>query len=234
MTVSSLPYYHWNSRSDWMRPPFTTCSPSLVSDWNYLHGRWGGLNLGCHNDRQVSGGGSMSSHAWGSALDYLPNGQAGRTVYDILAQEVWPFLIAWSAELGINALHDYKRQAIWKPGVNRWEFVNIGTPAASHTHIEVAPGGWGDGRPVEQKISYIPPPPPPNPGPTPTAEDEMALWARFLGENADVAFDATGWRYITEAQRNELLFAKLLRFGDAHGYPQNLPQDWKVRYPQLG
>lgn len=77
------------------------------------------------------------------------------------------------------------------------------------------------------------PPPPPPPGPVVRAEDEMALWVRFRGENDDVAFDSTGWRYISEQQRNELLFAKLLRFGDDYGYPKILEQDWKVRYPQF-
>lgn len=61
----------------------------------------------------------------------------------------------------------------------------------------------------------------------------MALWARFEGEAAEIAFDATGWRAITTTQRDQLRFAKLLRDGPATGYPTILPQSWKSSYPQL-
>jgi len=84
----------------------------------------------------------------------------------------------------------------------------------------------------------FPPPIPPQPTPIPLLEDEM-LWARFYGETADVAFGATGWRYITSEQRDQLRFMHLLRDGPAVGYPQILGQNpvegaqWKARYPQF-
>lgn len=77
------------------------------------------------------------------------------------------------------------------------------------------------------------PPSPPQPGPAPTEETDVALWARFEGEAAEIAFDATGWRAITTTQRDQLRFAKLLRDGPATGYPTILPQSWKSSYPQL-
>lgn len=85
-------------------------------------------------------------------------------------------------------------------------------------------------------LPFDPPPPPPPPQPE---EEDVALWARFYGETTDVAFDATGWRYITEEQRNQLLYMHLLRFGNTQGYPQNLGSNvqegaaWKARDPQL-
>jgi hypothetical protein len=77
------------------------------------------------------------------------------------------------------------------------------------------------------------PPSPPQPGPPPTEETDVALWVRFEGEAAEIAFDATGWRVITTQQRDQLRFAKLLRDGPATGYPTILPQSWKTSYPQL-
>jgi len=78
--------------------------------------------------------------------------------------------------------------------------------------------------------------PPPSPG---TEEDEM-LWARFYGENADVAFGATGWSYISTEQRDQLLYMKLLRPKAGTTYPEILGTNptegaqWKARYKQLG
>lgn len=80
----------------------------------------------------------------------------------------------------------------------------------------------------------ITPPTPPTPTPNPvTPEEDMALWARFEGEPAEIAFDATGWRVITTTQRDQLRFARLLRDGQAPGYPTILPLSWKSQYPQL-
>jgi len=77
--------------------------------------------------------------------------------------------------------------------------------------------------------------PPPNPSrnPTPILEDTVALWARFIGEDTDVAFDSTGWRYISSTQRDQLRYVHLLRDGQAPGYPNLLPIAWKSQFPQL-
>ena len=155
MTVAAGPYYHWNSRSDWNSPPFNDCSPNLRQILGYCTHTFGGKTLGCHADRPVTGGTSMSSHAWGAALDYQPDGgnAEGRGV-------VAPFLISWSRELGINTIHDYVRQEMWKPGQG-WVHANIGSIGGQWLHIETTPAAWGDGRSVQERISAPPPPPPP-------------------------------------------------------------------------
>jgi hypothetical protein len=213
-----------------MRPPYNDCSPNLRSILGFCTSQsWGGKSLGCHNDRAVVGGSSMSSHAWGAALDYQPDG--GNSVGRF---QVAPYLIFWSAELGINTIHDYVRQQMWKP-MQGWVSASIGSNGGQWIHIETTPAAWGDGRSVAERTSGqpVPPPPPTPPAPPPSLEADVALWARFIGENEDVAFDATGYRYITPTQRDQLRWVHLLR-DNQPGYPHLLPVEWKNQYPRLG
>jgi hypothetical protein len=154
MTQSTAPYYHWNSRSDWGSPPWNNCSPNLAQINHYCAQTYRGHSLGCHNDRAVVGGNSMSTHAWGAALDFLPDGgnQTGRFV-------IAPFLIAWSLELGINTIHDYVRQQMWKPNLG-WVSASIGSNGGQWLHIETTVTAWPDGRSVEQRIASPSAPPP--------------------------------------------------------------------------
>lgn len=164
MTVSTDPYYHWSSRSDWNTPPFNDCSPNLRSILGYLTRHFGGKTLGCHNDRTVAGSSTMSSHAWGAALDYLPDG--GNVV---LTAQVAPFLIQWSKELGINTIHDYVHQLMWKPN-GGWVHASIGSAGGQWGHIETTPAMWGETRSVEDRISGTPHLPP-GPGYNPANHD---------------------------------------------------------------
>jgi len=164
MTVSKDPYYHWSSRSDSQVSPYNDCSPNLRSILGYCTRTFGGKSLGCHVDRSVSGSSTLSSHAWGAALDYLPDGGN----YEGITQ-VAPFLIGWSQELGVNTIHDYVRQLMWKPNTG-WNSVPIGSRGGQWLHIETTPSKWGDGRPVEEKIS-TPPPPPPDPNYNPSTHN---------------------------------------------------------------
>lgn len=163
MTVSTTPYYHWSSRNDWRSPPFTTCSPNLSSLLRFLVETWGGASLGCHNDRSVAGSSTMSSHAWGAALDwsYMNGRFVGRTKAITV---VAPWLVAHSKELGINTIHDYITQSMWKPLVG-WRSASIGSNGGTWFHIETTPAMWGDGRTVQTKLRSVPLPPPPPPPP---------------------------------------------------------------------
>ena len=145
MTASTVPYYHWNSRSDSQVDPYNACSPNLVSLQDYYRRRWGAVSLGCHNQRPVTGGSSLSSHAWGAACDpQFPN----RTI----TVEAMAWTISVSAELGINTIHDYIRQQMWKPNEG-WVPASIGSVGGQWIHVETTPAAFGDGRPVEDKLT---------------------------------------------------------------------------------
>jgi hypothetical protein len=146
VTVSTAPYYHWNSRSDSLVAPYNSCSPNLVALQDYYRRRWGAVSLGCHNQRPVTGGSSLSSHAWGAACD--PKFPDRATTVQAM-----DFTIANSAELGINTIHDYIRQMMWKPGGVGWVSASIGSVGGQWIHVETTPAMFGDGRPVEDKLT---------------------------------------------------------------------------------
>jgi hypothetical protein len=155
--TSSTPYYHWSNRTDHHAAAYEGCSPNLLQVLAYMKNRWGGQSLGCHNNRYVKGqGGSTtwSTHSWGAALDYTSGS------WDTNFNQVAAFLIQHSEELGINALHDYRRVShpdgtfrgrIWKPLVG-WKPSNIGDPG-TWIHVEVRPGKYTDGRTVNARLS---------------------------------------------------------------------------------
>lgn len=145
MTVSTVPYYEWNQRNDSLSAPFNACSPNLVSLQSYYRRRWGSSNLGCHVQRVIGGSSSLSSHAWGAATD-------DRFPSRAVTVEVMAFLIASSAELGINTIHDYTLQRKWDPLVG-WHSASIGSVGGDWIHVETTPAKFGDGRPVEDKLT---------------------------------------------------------------------------------
>lgn len=145
--ASAGTYYHWGNRGGAGRAPYNKCSPSLNQLNSYLSGRYGGSSLGCFVKRAVRGGSSPSTHSWGAALDFSADGG-----YSEAINAIAPFLIAHSAELGINTIHDYTRQRMWKPRIG-WVSANVGTPGGTWLHIEVTPGAYFDDRSVDQKIA---------------------------------------------------------------------------------
>lgn len=168
--IDAAEFNNWQRDTGWDRAPYNRASPNLVSLLAYLIDRWGGASLGIHGDRPIRGGQSPSSHAFGAALDWrwgahpdvhFPNGSLGRAVID---NEVLPFLIDNSEQLGVQAIHDQGR--IWRPTrTPRWKPYDTGY--GPWLHIETSKEKWGDGRPVPERISVPEPPPvvpPPSPG----------------------------------------------------------------------
>jgi hypothetical protein len=145
MTVSKVPYFSWSgSGIDSTRPPFNSCSPNLVSIQDYCRRRWGVRSLGCH----VPPPASTHSHPYGAANDILFDGGRGPTL------EAIDFLIANSAELGVNTIHDYfDHQRMWKPIIGWTYNAPIGSPGGQWIHVETTPAAFGDGRPVEDKLT---------------------------------------------------------------------------------
>jgi hypothetical protein len=167
MTVATK-FYNWASTD--IPPgvaPYNKCAPALTSLNKYLMDRWGGQSLGCYNVRKIKGTDRQSTHSWGAARDYrYADPGPGRRV---AVREIIPFLINNSAELGVQAIHDYVASRIWRASwVSRtsdgWRDVKpspnngMGASWATYLHIEVNQSQWNDGRSVEEKLDVEPEP----------------------------------------------------------------------------
>lgn len=173
---------------DWSQPPFEACASAATVMTDYLVARWGLRWLGCEGDRTIIGGRSVSTHAFGAAVDlrYQDPGP-GLNVADT---EIIPWLIATSKETGLQAIHHYQRSLIWRPpgtsdrpvGSDGWNVRPVGKQMgriwALWLHLEFLDTILGDARSIEEKLAGavpVPPPAPPtppviiNPIPTPPA-----------------------------------------------------------------
>lgn len=136
------------------------CSPALIALRRDLESRWGVTSLGCYGLRNVRGGTSISTHAFGAAIDlsYAAGPRESR-------EQICGYLVAWSEEWGIQAIHDYLRSRIWRAGRTRnsadacstwWRAqrpssAGMGQLWAEWVHIEVYPDRWGDTRSAEER-----------------------------------------------------------------------------------
>lgn len=149
-------------------------SPNLARIYKYAKETYGGQNLGYSpNPRSIREGTSRSTHTWG-ALDWrYQDPGPGR---DLIFSEFVPILIDWSLELGIDAIHDYFGDRIWRPpgtsgrpeNSDGWKDQNgagagMGELWATYIHVELHPTAWFDARPFEEVIGVPLPPPPPQP-----------------------------------------------------------------------
>ena len=115
--------------------------------------RWGFTNLGVYVNRPMRASSQLSVHATGRAVDL---GYANRDN----ALALWNFLLANTAQLGIEEIHDYayknpaqnpKDKTAWGAGYrcSRGEGMrgirifdaknNAGTPGGRWLHVELAP-----------------------------------------------------------------------------------------------
>lgn len=140
---------------------YRVCSPALVSLRNEVREKYGLVSLGCHGVRPVRGGTAPSVHSWGAAIDlsYRGLGRAG------IVGDVLPWLVGWSGEWGIQAIHDYVGSRIWHAGrtattddaCDRWwraqrrDASGMGQSWGDWLHVEVHPNGWGDGRSAAER-----------------------------------------------------------------------------------
>ena len=172
MTVQT-DFFDWgNSGLDFKAPQFERMSPALISLWNYLDARWGGTNYGLNDyNRPIRGGKKPSTHSYGAALDYRfedhPDMPADRyPERSGLDNEILPFLIENSLELGIVGIIDDRRS--WRPPAYRdskgQSHDNGWRPVKSRywgwIHIEIHIDDFEDGRPVEEKLGGAPAPSP--------------------------------------------------------------------------
>jgi hypothetical protein len=134
-------------------------APAMVDIKEYILKRHGGMDLGLYGIRNIIGGTSKSTHSFGAAWDWrYENPGIGRAR---MLNEVMPWLINNSQELGIQFIGDYRGCRIWK--ANRSGDVNGGwkiQPVSSQMgqswalwlHIEIHPRVWADGRTIEEKL----------------------------------------------------------------------------------
>jgi len=156
LTASAAPtYFSWSHSGigsvGW---PYDSCSPNLLALFTYFARTYPGMqNYGCHNQRVISGSGTLSSHAWGAAYDMLfPN--------RVIAMQAADFMVRNYLALGINTIHNYVNQTMWKPGLG-WVSASIGSPGGQWLHIETTPAMFLDDRSVEEKVTGFGPPIPP-------------------------------------------------------------------------
>jgi hypothetical protein len=129
-----------------------------------LSARWDMRNLGCFGHRPIRGSATIpSSHGWGSAIDA---GFDGGEYASVVRETICPFLVAWSAELHLSALHDYRGSRIWHAGrtpaeddaCGAWwkaqrtnSTTGFGQLWGNHLHLEVDPAGWDDDTPLLER-----------------------------------------------------------------------------------
>lgn len=93
--------------------------------------------------RRIRGGTAWSTHAFGAAIDIRWPDRA-------TADNVAEWLIEWSAELGIQRIHDYGANRYWQAG-RGWLLRAPGEGDPRSFHLEVTPDGWDDDRPLADR-----------------------------------------------------------------------------------
>lgn len=145
-------FYNWQKprKTDYVK--FRKASPNLVGLAEFLVKRFKGVNLGIYNRRPIRGGTQPSSHTFGAALDWRYPTRA-------TAKQVMRFLVNYSEELGIQAIHDYVGGTVWRAG-RGWKkqepsSSGMGQPWATWLHLEVTPSQWADKRPIPVKVGDV-------------------------------------------------------------------------------
>lgn len=213
MTVQTQ-FHNWQDRP--LQPDPKRCAPLCITWRNYLLDTWGGQDLGCYVARPVVGGSSPSSHGSGAAHDwrYQDPGIGRQRMLD----EVLPWLIDNSQELGIQAIHDYVGCRIWRPPATSgrpaqvspecgWRAQSPGSQMgqswALWLHLEVLNTRWSDTRSVDEMLSDSPAP---GPTPIPDLEDDvMALLTRYSDNSIWVVATDFSWKFcVTEATHDSI------------------------------
>jgi len=154
MAVNRTDFYNWQkaTKADALR--FRKASPNLVAINDYLCKAFGGDNIGIYNKREIRGGGDLSSHAYGAALDWRYTTRKG-------GLQAIRFLIDHSQELGIQAIHDYVGCTIWRSardgGKGGWkpqqpDKDGMGQAWAKWLHIETTKTDWANSKRVENRF----------------------------------------------------------------------------------
>ncbi len=153
-------FFNW---SGGLQPgaPYDRLSPNLRLVRDFISNRFGGYQLGGFNRRPISNTNKWSAHAFGAAIDTSWAGRVGGPGQRFVEEHVLPFLVEYSAELGIQVVHHY---AGWgagpHAGANRWTSergwykASIGT--GDWIHYETHPDMWHNQVPIEHRLKQQP------------------------------------------------------------------------------
>lgn len=143
----------------------------LMRSWAL--GRWGGIDAGLYNCRNVRGGSTLSLHAEGRAWDWRPPSRA------ILLDAIG-IVLAHADALNVQYLVDYVGRRAWRTGRGWAPFTGFGAGSLPNWHLERNWTGALDVRPIATIIAS--PTRPPDVGSTPEPESEM----RLTGQKATI------------------------------------------------
>lgn len=143
-------YYWWQQHRTYPKAPWLSSSPNLLLLHDHLVGMgMKSMGKGCYNPRPIRGGNSASTHAFGAALDIAWESR------DLLDDEVLPWLISNSAELGVQRIHDYHQHKYWQAGKG-WVSRIPGQGLPNSLHIETHPDSWADTTPIADRLAAGP------------------------------------------------------------------------------
>ena len=136
----STDYYNWYQADRSLQNQYNYLSPYLSGMMNWLTSTYGGQNLGGYVVRNVVGGTAPSAHSFGSAIDW---GYSDRAQAEALMNTIASDPGRW----GIQEIHDYSGQRVWKVGQG-WKPQTLGShggamkPESKWIEFQVAPSNW--------------------------------------------------------------------------------------------
>lgn len=136
----SLNYFDWQSHPE-LNNQYNQLSPHLAAFERWTMKNYGGTNAGDYVEREITGGGPPSTHAFGAAFDWSPPSRdEGLKLVDLVTKNPSAF--------GIDAIHDYQGGRIWhvdRPGYpTGWKPYDFpaGDASDTHFHFETNPDVW--------------------------------------------------------------------------------------------
>ena len=151
MTVNKVNFYNWQKGTTLDKARFGgKPSPNVVAWKDYLLKRFGGTSVGIVNKREVRGGGALSTHYFGAALDWrYPTRAASKLAMKELVNN--------SKEYGIQMIVDYVGCVVWTPAKG-WHKATptahgMGQSWAAWLHIETTKTDWGNKKRVEDRLN---------------------------------------------------------------------------------
>lgn len=144
MTVNKTEQYNWQKATKIDRARFGgKASPNVEAYKDYLLKRYGGTSVGIVNKREVRGGGALSTHYYGAALDWRYPSRA-------VGVKAMKDLVANSAQYGVQMIVDYVGGTIWTPK-RGWKKAEpnshgMGQSWAAWIHVETTKSMWGNNK----------------------------------------------------------------------------------------
>lgn len=144
MAVNKTEEYNWQKATKIDRARFGgKASPNVEAYKDYLLKRYGGTSVGIVNKREVRGGGALSTHYYGAALDWRYPSRA-------VGVKAMKDLVANSAQYGVQMIVDYVGGTIWtaKRGWHKAkpDSHGMGQAWAAWIHIETTKSMWGNNK----------------------------------------------------------------------------------------